>query len=137
MPREAEIMLRSAVLMALMVVTAGTLVGCSVVDIDYSHNVAGTGTIITDYKMGSKQNTEASGRVRGTGLMSDKYLFASNNDTENVTIADQFVFSRAEVPKRITLGDYPQSKERPERFRLMGTAWAAGLNISGKEDGRG
>lgn len=130
-------MFRSAVLLALMVVTAGTFVGCSVVDIDYSHNVAGTGTVITDYRMGAKENTETTGRVRGTGLVSDKYLFASNNDSENVTVEDQFVFSKVQVPKRITLGDYPQSRERPERFRLMGTTWAAGLNISGEEDSRG
>jgi hypothetical protein len=130
-------MLRPAILLALMIIVGGTLVGCSVVDIDYSHNVAGTGTVITDYRMGHNQNTEASGRVRGTGLVSDKYLFASSNDSENVTLEDQFVFSKAQVPERISLSDYPQSKERPEKFRLVGMAWAEGLNISGKEDREG
>lgn len=126
-------MLRPAILLALMIISGGTLVGCSV-DIDYTHNVAGTGTVITDYRMGYDQNTEATGRVRGTGLVSDKYLFASSNDSENVTLEDNFVFSKAKVPERISLSDYPQSKERPEKFRLMGTSWAEGLNISGKED---
>lgn len=129
--------MRPAILLALMIIAGGTLVGCSVVDIDYTHNVAGTGTVITDYRMGHNQNTETTGRVRGTGLVSDKYLFASSNDSENVTLEDQFVFSKAQVPEKISLSDYPQSKERPERFRLMGTTWAEGLNISGKEDGAG
>ena len=130
-------MLRPAILIALMILVGGTLVGSSVVDIDYSHNVAGTGTVITDYRMGYNQNTEATGRVRGTGLVTDKYLFTSSNDSENVTLDDQFVFSKAQVPERISLSDYPQIKEQPERFRLMGMAWAEGLNISGKEGHEG
>jgi hypothetical protein len=55
------------------------------VDIDYSHNVVGTGTVFTDFKMGSMENTEATGRVRGTGEVMNKYLFQSNA-SENVTI---------------------------------------------------
>jgi len=36
-------------------------------NIDYSHNVAGTGTVMTNFEMGSAENTKAIGEVHGTG----------------------------------------------------------------------
>jgi hypothetical protein len=98
------------------------------VDIDYSHNVVGTGTVFTDFKMGSMQNTEATGRVRGTGEVMNKYLFQSNS-SENVTIEDQFLLTSTPTANETTLGDYPQMAEDPGSFRMLGTTWADAINI--------
>ncbi|MFB3763696.1 MAG: hypothetical protein ACE14P_00440 [Methanotrichaceae archaeon] len=114
----------------------------SEVSIDYSHNVRGTGTIVTDYRIGSedKQNTEVSGKVRGTGDMLNKYLFQSSNSTRNVTIEDEFVMSKIRTANitRPMLASYPQIPNAPN-IVFTGTAWAekvilpisfSGLNIS-------
>lgn len=108
---------------------AGVLTASSNMDIDYSHNVEGIGTVITDYKMVSSQNTEAFGKVRGTGEVMNRYLFQSNN-SENVTIEDQLFFSRAPATHEISINDYPQMKNAPGSFRLLGTAWAGMINLS-------
>jgi hypothetical protein len=100
------------------------------VDIDYVHNIEGTGTVITDYKMGSDESTVAVGKVRGTGEVTNKYLYQSNN-TENVTIEDQFHLSGVQESHPITIGDYPQMTRIPGSFRLLGTAWAGRINITG------
>jgi len=102
-------------------------------NIDYSHDVVGTGTIMTDYKMTSAQSTEASGKVRGTGDVMNKYIFSASNDSDNVTIEDQFTLSAATVNREITLSDYPQIPKRTPDFRLLGTYWAGGLMISEPE----
>ncbi|HNX39431.1 MAG TPA: hypothetical protein PKK11_02525 [Methanothrix sp.] len=99
------------------------------VDIDYSHNVVGTGTVMTDFKMGSDLSTEASGRVRGSGEVVNKYVFQSNN-SENVSIEDQFLFTKSPERREITLADYPQFREIPGSFRLLGTAWAGAINLT-------
>ena len=105
-------------------------------DIDYSHNVEGTGTVITDYKIGSSESTEASGKVRGTGDITNKYIFSSSNDSENVTIEDVFLLSQVPTVPKITLADYPQRPQRPDRFRLIGEAWAGGIEVSGPKGGQ-
>jgi hypothetical protein len=101
----------------------------SEVDIDYSHSVVGTGTLITDYHMGAEKNSEASGRVRGTGNVMNKYLFLSGNDSRNMTIEDQFVLSGEAASRQLTLGDLPAGTEKPDRFRLTGAAWADRLEV--------
>ncbi len=101
----------------------------SEVDIDYSHTVVGTGTLITDYHMGAEKNSEASGRVRGTGNVMNKYLFLSGNDSRNLTIEDEFVLSGEAASRQLTLGDLPTGTEEPERFRLTGASWAERLEV--------
>lgn len=112
---------------------AFALTASSETNIDYSHDVVGTGTIMTDYKMTSAQSTEASGKVRGTGDVMNKYVFFASNNSENVTIEDQFTLSAATVIREITLSDYPQIPKRTPDFRLIGTDWARGLIISEPE----
>jgi hypothetical protein len=114
-------------------VVAFALTASSETNIDYSHDIVGTGTIMTDYKMTSPQSTEASGKVRGTGDVMNKYIFSASNDSENVTIEDQFTLSAATVTRGITLSDYPQIPKRTPDFRLIGTDWARGLTISEPE----
>ena len=101
--------------------------------IDYSHDVVGTGTIMTDYKMTSPQSTEASGKVRGTGDVMNKYVFFASNNSENVTIEDQFTLSAATVTREVTLSDYPQIPKKAPDFKMIGTNWAGGLIISEPE----
>lgn len=105
----------------------------SQVDIDYSHSVVGTGTLITDYHMEAEQRSEASGRVRGTGNVMNKYLFLSGNDSQNVTIEDQFTLSGKSnvASKDLTFSSFPPGPENPDTFRLTGAAWADGLVVLG------
>ena len=98
-------------------------------DIDYSHNVVGTGTVMTDFVMGSDESTVAAGRVRGSGEVVNKYVFVLNN-TENVSIEDQFLFTKAPVVQEASTGSYPQMTGHPGSFRLLGTSWAADINLT-------
>jgi hypothetical protein len=116
-----------AMMLTALLVMAGALTASSEMDIDYSHNIVGTGTVMTDYRMGSSQTTEAMGRVRGTGEVMNKYLFQSANDSKNVTIEDQFLLSTLPAAREITLADYPQMTRRPGSFRLLGTAGLTAL----------
>lgn len=113
----------------LLIITIGLNVALSSVDIDYSHSVVGTGTVMTDFKMGSPENTEAIGEVHGTGDVMDKYTFQSNN-SENITISDQFLFTRTSSVHEVTIRDYPQMKRNPGDLRLQGTVWAGNINLS-------
>jgi hypothetical protein len=116
--------------LVLLMVTVGAYAAASSnLDIDYSHNVVGTGTIMTDFKMGSPENTLTTGKVRGTGEVMNKYLFQSNN-SENVTIEDQFLFSKTVEAKEIAIRDYPMMTKSPGRFRMLGTTWAGKIDIS-------
>jgi hypothetical protein len=116
----------------------------SEMDIDYSHSVVGTGTLITDYHMGDKENSEASGRVRGTGNLMNKYLFVSGNDSQNVTVEDEFVLSNngnssvptmpevpasPAVPAASTMDPLPARQPKADGFRLTGAAWAEKLEV--------
>ena len=118
------------VLSALLMMTCAPAYS-SDVDIDYTHNIEGTGTVITDYKIGSKESTVATGKVRGTGEVMNKYLFQSNN-TENVTIEDQFYLGGVAQAHQISISDYPQMTRIPGSFRLLGTSWAGRINMTGK-----
>ena len=122
------------VLALLMVAMVGVFLASSNVDIDYSHNVVGTGTVFTDFKMGSMQSTEAIGRVRGTGEVMNKYLFQSNA-SENITIEDQFLLTSTPTAHEITISGYPQMAESPGSFRMLGTAWADEINIYSPVEG--
>jgi hypothetical protein len=115
--------------MMMMMMTAGTDAATTNMDIDYSHNVVGTGTVMTDFKMGSDESTQATGRIRGSGEVVNKYVFSSNN-SENVSIEDQFLFTKAPIAHEITIRDYPQMRIIPGSFRLLGTSWATKINLT-------
>jgi hypothetical protein len=119
--------------LVLTVVCAILFLAMSQMDIDYSHSVTGTGTLITDYHLGDEQSSEASGKVRGTGNVMNKYLFLSENDSQNVTIEDQFSLSGKSpvMPNELTFSSFPPGPESPNAFRLTGTAWADGLIVLG------
>ncbi|MCX6672820.1 MAG: hypothetical protein NTY37_03470 [Methanothrix sp.] len=118
-------------ILAMTMVMAGAYAASTNMDIDYSHNVVGTGTIMTDFRMGSAESTQATGRVRGSGEVMNKYVFVSNN-SENVSIEDQFLFTEAPVAHEITIRDYPQMNKSLGSFRLLGTTWAAKINLTPK-----
>ncbi len=115
-------------ILALTMVMAGAYAASTNMDIDYNHNVVGTGTVMTDFKMGSEESTLATGRVRGSGEVMNKYVFVSNN-SENVSILDQFLFTKIPTTHDITIRDYPQMTKRKGSFRLLGTTWAAKINL--------
>lgn len=107
-----------------------TFTATSEMDIDYSHSVVGTGTLITDYHMGgAEENSEASGKVRGTGNVMNKYLFLSGNDSQNVTIEDEFVFSDKGNASLPTMDGLPARSPEADKFRLTGAAWAEKLEV--------
>jgi hypothetical protein len=116
-------------LQMLALLMAGAFTAASNMDIDYSHNVEGTGTVFTDFKMGSTENTEATGRVRGTGVVMNRYLFQSNA-SENITIKDQFLLTSPSAAREIIISDYPQMAKSPVGFRMLGASWADQINIS-------
>ena len=125
-PKTYQILLT---LVLLMVTVGAYAAASSNLDIDYSHNVVGTGTIITDFKMGSPESTLTTGKVRGTGEVMNKYLFQSNN-SENVTIEDQFLFSKTVEAHKTAIRDYPMMTKSPGRFRMLGTIWARNVDLS-------
>jgi len=100
----------------------------SEMDINYSHSIVGTGTIVTDYSIGSKQNSEASGKVRATGEMMNRYDFHLNNDSGNITVKDEFIFSKIK-PEASPLADYPLRPIIPGWFRVVGPSWAENLKV--------
>ncbi|MCK9567241.1 MAG: hypothetical protein WA137_08430 [Methanothrix sp.] len=116
-------------ILALTMVMAGAYDDSANMDIDYSHSVVGTGTVMTDFKMGSDESTQATGRIRGSGEVMNKYVYVSNS-SENVSIEDQFLFTKTPITHEITIRDYPQMTKIPGSFRLLGTAWAAKINLN-------
>lgn len=119
-------------LLALALLVSLAITASSEVSIDYSHNIKGSGTIVTDYRIGSgdRQNTEASGRVRGTGDMLNKYLFQAGNNSENATIEDEFMMSRR-IPINKSgpmLSSYPQIPDS-SHVVFTGTAWAEKITL--------
>ena len=120
-------------ILALTILITGAYAASTGMDIDYSHNVVGTGTVMTDFKMGSDESTQATGRVRGSGEVMNKYVFVSNN-SENVSIEDQFLFTKVPITHEITIRDYPQMTRSPGSFRLLGTTWAARINLTLQND---
>lgn len=115
--------------MALIAAVQAASAGSSNMDIDYSHSVVGTGTVMTDFRMGNDESTLATGRVRGSGEVMNKYIFVSNN-SENISIEDQFLFTKLPAVHEITVADYPQMSLSPISFRLLGTSWASRINLS-------
>lgn len=103
-------------------------------DIDYSHTVAGSGTILTDYRMGTDASSEASGAIRGTGDVVNNYFFSTNNSTL-FTVEDQFQLSKkpeqsAAKVVRESRPKYPKWPGKPGSFRLTGTRWAGNMDVA-------
>jgi len=117
-----------ATVIALLIIAVGVNAALSYVDIDYSHNLVGTGTVMTDFKMGSSESTVATGEVHGTGDVTNKYVFQSNN-SGNITITDQFLFTKSPVNNEITIRDYPPLNNTSGNLRLLGTIWAGKINL--------
>jgi hypothetical protein len=131
LPHNCALLPLALLVLALMMI-AGAYAASTNMDIDYSHNVVGTGTVMTDFKMGSDESTQATGKIRGSGEVINKYVFSSNN-SENVSIEDQFLFTKAPTAHEITISDYPQMAIIPGSFRLLGTSWAAKINLNDSE----
>lgn len=129
----ADMLAGAMLFLAMTMMVATAYASSSNMDIDYSHNVVGTGTVMTDFKMGGEESTIATGRVRGSGEVMNKYVFVSNN-SENISIEDQFLFTKLPAVHEITVGDYPQMTRSPISFRLLGTIWALRINLSLQND---
>ena len=134
LPHSCAVLATALLLMALIMIW-GAYAASTNMDIDYSHNVIGTGTVMSDFSMGSDESTQATGRIRGSGEVVNKYIFVSNN-SDNISIEDQFLFTKTPAAHEITIRDYPRMTQMPGSFRLLKTRWAAkiSLNNSKKED---
>lgn len=119
-------------LQILALLAVGAFTASSNMDIDYSHNVEGTGTVFTDFRMGTAENTEATGRVRGTGEVMNRYLF-QRNASENITIKDQFLLTSPSAASEIIISDYP-GMVKSLGYRMLGAAWADQINISQSQE---
>jgi hypothetical protein len=100
------------------------------VDVDYSHNVAGNGTVITDYRMGDQESSVASGAIRGTGNVFNSYSFSTNNSSD-FRIEDRFVLTKT-TEKAVTMSvvpSFPPWPGKPGSFKLIGKSWAENIEI--------
>jgi hypothetical protein len=119
-----------AVCNALILVSLFTSGAHAKVDIDYSHNVAGNGTIITDYKMGDQETSVASGAIRGSGNVINSYSFSTNNSSD-MRVEDRFVLTKTNE-KETTMSVAPRLPPwpgKPGRFKLTGKNWAENIEI--------
>jgi hypothetical protein len=105
------------------------------VDLDYSHAIKGSGTLVTDFRMGSQLNAEVSGKVRGTGQMVNKYVFLTGNNS-NVTVRDEFQLTEPK-PLLPSLANYPKMPEDPLKFKLVGMEWAERLEVKSTRQNEG
>lgn len=100
------------------------------VDIDYSHNVAGNGTVITDYMVGDQETSMASGAIRGTGNVINSYSISTNNSSD-LRIEDRFVLTKT-TEKATTMSiapTLPPWPEKPGTFKLIGRSWAESIEL--------
>jgi hypothetical protein len=114
------------ILIALFALTAS-----SKVDIDYTHLVMGTGTVMTDYRMGDPDESEASGVVRGTGEVMNDYYFSTNNSSD-LRVEDKFVLTNI-TEKVVTKSVSPRFPEWPGghgSYRLIGKSWAEKIEVT-------
>jgi len=101
------------------------------VDIDYSHSLMGMGTVMSDFKMGSEEDSLAMGRVRGSGEIVNRYAVLLNS-SKNVSIEDQFIFQQTPVAADTPVPDYPPMVGAPMGLRLLGTSWAGRIDLAGR-----
>jgi hypothetical protein len=105
-------------------------VALSKVDIDYTHDVIGNGTIITDYRMGDQQTSVATGAIRGTGNVVNSYFFSTNNSSD-LKLEDRFVLTKAaeRVTTMAATPRFPPWPGKPGSYRLIGKNWAGNIEI--------
>jgi hypothetical protein len=109
------------------------VVVASDLNIDYSHTVKGSGTVVTDYRLGDEESSEAVGSVRGTGDVSDEYAL-SLNSSSLLTIENNFVLTKKPEPELPEPApSYPKWPGSPGVFRLTGTKWAETVELTGPE----
>jgi hypothetical protein len=116
---------------AIILVSLCTSIACSIVDIEYNHDVVGTGTVMTDYRMGDKQSSEASGAIRGTGDVINSYSLSTNNSTD-LRVEDKFVLTRT-TEKAITMSlatGFPSWTGDLGGYRLIGESWAEKIELA-------
>lgn len=118
------------IIAALCAITAAVHVSGGELDIDYSHNLMGRGAVMSDFKMGSEEDTLAAGRVRGSGEVMNRYTVLLN-DSKNISVEDEFVFQKLPVAEEVSLPDYPPMAGAPMSLRLLGTVWAPRINLTG------
>ena len=119
------IICRALIIVALCVSTA-----CMKVDIDYTHNVAGNGTVITDYRMGDQTTSVATGAIRGTGNVINSYSFSTNNSSD-LRVQDRFVLTKT-TEKEVTMAVNPNLPAWPRKlgsYKLIGRSWAGNIEI--------
>jgi len=117
---------------ALCIIMTAVYVSSGETNIDYSHNLMGTGTVMSDFKMGSEEDTLATGRVRGSGEVTNRYTVLMN-DSKNVSIDDQFTFHELPVAGEVILPEYPPMAGEPMSLHLLGTSWASRINLTGPQ----
>lgn len=118
----------TTVLGTLILVVSCISIGCS--KIDYSHDIIGTGTVMTDYRMGYPQTSEAIGVVRGTGDIVDKYYFTTNNSSE-IKVEDRFILAKTDK-KAVSMSVEPNFPPWPGEhgsYKLIGKSWAKNIQI--------
>jgi hypothetical protein len=112
-------------------ILAGLCLSAACSKIDYSHDAVGTGTIMTDYRMGDHQTSEAIGVVRGTGDVIDKYFFSTNNSSE-IRVEDQFVLTKT-AQRAVAMSVQPHLPPWPRghgSYKLIGASWAKNIKIA-------
>lgn len=122
-----RIMMISKVIILVGLCTSAAL---SNVDIDYTHDVVGNGTVITDYRMGDQQSSLATGAIRGTGNVINSYSFSTNNSSD-LKLEDRFVLTKA-AERVTTMASTPRFPPWPGKtgsYRLIGKNWAGNIDI--------
>jgi hypothetical protein len=108
---------------AIILVSLCTSIACSTMDIEYNRDVVGTGTVMTDYRIGDKQSSEVSGVIHGTGDVINSFSFSTNNST-NLRVEDRFVLTKT-INKAINMSvatGFPPWPGNLGSYRLIGKA---------------
>jgi hypothetical protein len=116
---------------AIILVSICTSIVCSSTDIEYNHDVVGTGTVMIDYRIGDEQGSEASGTIRGTGDVINSLSFSANNST-NLRVEDKFVLNKT-TEKAITMPvatSFPPWSGNLGSYRLIGKSWADKIELA-------
>jgi len=82
---------------------------------------------MTDFKMGSSESTVATGEVHGTGDVTDRYVFQSNNSGKHYH-PGSILFTKSPVYNHITIPTILHWNNTSGNLRLLGTIWAGKIN---------
>jgi hypothetical protein len=86
---------------------------------------------MTDYRIGDKQSSEASGLIRGTGDVINDFSFSANNST-NLRMEDKFVLNKT-TEKTITMPAatrFSPWSGNLGSYRLIGKSWADKIELA-------